>query len=568
MEENQLDVELFEAAERGDLDSCKTLIARGAKAKVFEDEHGEPLGSALHAATMGGHVGVMKVLIEEADADVTEYGDNILPLCIAAREGHVDAIRLLLDAGAGGFDEEVNNPLYFAADSGHVEACRVLLDAGVSVFCAMGPCEEPPMSAAIRNGHADVVALLLSRGAAEAEFHGTDDDGHDVGSPIQIAVDHDLVDILKLLLNAGIPVNSKNEFGQTALHRTQQLDMFRFLLSHGADPTIPDLRGSTPLHEASIWKFEEGVRLLLELACDPNAADSDGETPLHKAVKGDATTIASMLLRAGGNPLAMDESGVTPIASALESGDTEMLRVFVENGCTAEQLGWTQLHLAIIRNDFTEICARSREGGDIVNQKDDHGCPPLVFAALHGSLETLRVLLRAGATVDEEDLDGNTALDIACACRTADFVRLLTDSGARLPNRDWWENSQLLHYREKNLHLLLSLGADPIPLVERISSDSYVSSSGPGLRLASSALWLSDASLSSLPWRSMPNSRDVRSALRDMRRLRDLLRPLVDPRAKTIRSRTFRASILLRLPWHVRVKCLGFLVMVPVLETW
>src|SRR6516162_6855862 len=64
----------------------------------------------------------------------------------------------------------------------------------------------------------------------------------------------------------------------------------------------------------------------------------------------------------------------------------------------------------MIRNDdsagIREFLAR---GGD-VNLKDSRGATPLMYAAMSGSLETMKMLLAAGAEVNARDAFGASAL--------------------------------------------------------------------------------------------------------------------------------------------------------------
>ncbi len=62
------------------------------------DVHAE-LYEALSGAAGGGHVEAMKVLLE-AGAKVNAEGGSMSPLHLAAAEGHVEAVKLLLEAGA------------------------------------------------------------------------------------------------------------------------------------------------------------------------------------------------------------------------------------------------------------------------------------------------------------------------------------------------------------------------------------------------------------------------------------------------------------------------------------
>jgi uncharacterized protein len=88
---------LHSAAEAGDLDALKALIAGGAD----PDEFNEVGDTPLIVAALAGRTEVTKVLIS-AGADVNR-GDEAefrSPLMLAAGAGHVGVVKLLLESGA------------------------------------------------------------------------------------------------------------------------------------------------------------------------------------------------------------------------------------------------------------------------------------------------------------------------------------------------------------------------------------------------------------------------------------------------------------------------------------
>lgn len=94
--------------------------------------------------------------------------------------------------------------------------------------------------------------------------------------------------IIRDLVAAGIPVDSRNDRGRTPLHDAAEgawgnSTAVRTLLALGANPDIADPGGSTPLMLAAARGETECVRLLLEAGADPTPADCDGSTALDHA---------------------------------------------------------------------------------------------------------------------------------------------------------------------------------------------------------------------------------------------------------------------------------------------
>jgi len=69
----------------------------------------------------------------------------------------------------------------------------------------------------------------------------------------------------------------------------------RLLLDAGADASVPNGNGDTPLYLASEGGHEAVARLLLDAGADASVADGDGRTPLHRASEGGHKAVARLL---------------------------------------------------------------------------------------------------------------------------------------------------------------------------------------------------------------------------------------------------------------------------------
>src|ERR1019366_9574992 len=95
--------------------------------------------------------------------------------------------------------------------------------------------------------------------------------GRDGFSPLNAAAWYGDLEMLQVLLDYGVDVNSWNDFRATPLHfATGTPDGFSnarvigLLLDRGADPNVRLWEGTTPLHNASVRGRIEMVRLLVE----------------------------------------------------------------------------------------------------------------------------------------------------------------------------------------------------------------------------------------------------------------------------------------------------------------
>ncbi|KAK0701716.1 ankyrin repeat-containing domain protein, partial [Lasiosphaeria miniovina] len=84
-----------------------------------------------------------------------------------------------------------------------------------------------------------------------------------------------------------------------ALHMARPADVVRTLLSHGADPNVPDYYGKTPLHIAAGRGDTASMASLLAFGAWLEARDRFGASPLHNACKGADPPAINLLLDAG-----------------------------------------------------------------------------------------------------------------------------------------------------------------------------------------------------------------------------------------------------------------------------
>jgi hypothetical protein len=151
--------------------------------------------------------------------------------------------------------------------------------------------------------------------------------------------------MIKLLLQAGININAKDERGRTPLHRAaggqfwggayaKLDDVIRALVKAGAKVDERDPDNNTPLHEAAAAGRTDAIKALVKAGADIHAKDSNGDTPLHKAAYyGQAyhgqKNAASMLLELGADPTIKNNKGQTPVDLAKEQGNKAVIKIIM-----------------------------------------------------------------------------------------------------------------------------------------------------------------------------------------------------------------------------------------------
>ncbi|MBI4559347.1 MAG: ankyrin repeat domain-containing protein [Candidatus Hydrogenedentes bacterium] len=159
------------------------------------------------------------------------------PLIEAARHGHLDMVKLLVEKGANVNlqGEAWYAPLHCAAAAGHIEVMKFLLDHGADLTLFSGNGHNTPLHEAAANGQTEAVALLLAQGAAIGAK------GIDEATPLEVAAVNGHAAMVEFLLARGAEVNSRGLYGRTPLHAAadrDQVEVGRLLLAHGADPDL------------------------------------------------------------------------------------------------------------------------------------------------------------------------------------------------------------------------------------------------------------------------------------------------------------------------------------------
>ena len=176
----------------------------------------EELNNNLLDAAEIGDVEVCRLLIEQgADVNATDDG-GITPLHCAATEGHVDVCRFLIEQGAivHATDRDGWTPLHQAAWHGRLKVCQLLNDRGANVNAVTNGFGWTPLHLAAMDNHAKVCRLLIER---RANVNATD---WEDWTPLDIAIRNHAVEVLVYFyLNRVVNFHQPYRNGQTPWER-------------------------------------------------------------------------------------------------------------------------------------------------------------------------------------------------------------------------------------------------------------------------------------------------------------------------------------------------------------
>ncbi|CAI8024804.1 Ankyrin repeat domain-containing protein 50 [Geodia barretti] len=252
----------------------------------------------------------------------------------AAERGDVKAVRKLLSTSVNinsRTEDEGDTALLVASCRGHVEVVRLLLEAGASVLIP-DKNGTSPLYVASQEGHSEVVDVLVKAGADVNQAWTKES----CSVPLETAAHNGHTETVQRLLEAGAIVNHQNKSGQTPVWSASlngHTAVVQLLIENGADISICDKNGASPLYVASEYGHSDVVDILLQAGADVHKATTkSGSVPLGIAAKKGHTETVQRLLEAGANINYQNKDGVVPLGIAAEKGHTEAVQRLLEAG--------------------------------------------------------------------------------------------------------------------------------------------------------------------------------------------------------------------------------------------
>jgi len=451
------------------------------KPPELDSAEGDGVWNALTASDEGDVAALRRLVERDPRLSRAEYWYTPA-IHFAVREGHLDAVQLLLDAGA---DPEWNglhdvSLIAMARDRGHAEIVRILEEARDRRGRVLAGSDGHPFHAAITRGDTKAVRRLLDAKP------GLVDAGNEIGaSPLHLAVGRGVPALAALLLDRGANVHAvlSSARGLSGGFWTdlQAIDlalwdgrrpgdrrMIRLLLEHGAtrDLTVAaalgDLEharrildaeparirearpsGRRPLSAAVEAGHDEMARLLLQRGADPSWGEPTAPKgrSLHAAAGAGKRDVVELLLAHGADPNStVDSSGNAVTAAATP----EIRSLLVAHGGTPDPYDTNWI------DDDAEL---RRVAGDPTESVRVAAAFAMVVG--DGRRDRLERLLTAGLRVPS----------VLTGCQTyllthADMLRTLLAHGMS-PDVMNWQRQTLLHHicRQPEMKRWISSGA-------------------------------------------------------------------------------------------------------------
>lgn len=503
------------ASIRGHVEVVKAIVAKGENVDSRTKDGFTP----LHLAVKFGKHELVEALLglgANLQLKAVKGGETALHLATQVSDGQ-DCVDLLIRSGADvdAIDSRLETPLHFATRANNIKAVELLLNDGAKLDL-QNELGENILHLSVKDSNLILIRDIIIQHAitkrkvtqAKRLINQANNKGEscvhygaNLTGELSHHEDEDREVMRSLLMNGGDVFLETNDFRQTPVHYCcqagnkrilqeilanldQQMsriavnkpakalwtplfyacyeghpEIIKMLIAQTARIDVFDEQGEAPLHVAVSRGHEQVVDILLEHNAFVNVRNKPGMTALHIAAKLGYNTMVSKLVTEHGAILdAMTLIKQIPLHLAAESGQLKVCETLLGLGSdlnAVDNQSQTPLHLAARKNNADVLKLFLDTKPELISLANKNGYTCAHIAAMNGSLEAIKELLRFNrdSVINARIKKTNsTALHLACENGNAEIVKLLMNSGAK-PNDENALGETALHLAAKEGHV-------------------------------------------------------------------------------------------------------------------
>ena len=426
------DTALIIAAQRGYLSIVKLLVNCGSDISIRNN-----VGlNASDAAFLNDQEEVQSFLLNSQLVPIDHSVEHMM--MYACSIGYVELVRTLVAA----YGEAIVNirhvcfdyfsPLHISCRNGYLAVAQLLKQNKANIN-SRNHCLDTPLISTSKTKRTDIVEWLITQGARMNNSNCT------YTSALHAAVEKGYMPTVKLLAKNGTFLNFHKTNGLTAVHfavQKQHLDILDYLLNKGALPDVAAEYGVTPLIQAVKTKNIALVECLIKYGACVNMHDHCINTPLMVAVTDNSLDMVKYLITKGASVNITNNNGVSPKDAAYSLGYnniasylTNLIHSYIHTNVTFDK------NVPSAQDQLFQMC-KTGEGtrnqldslikaGANVNEINIDGRTPLIVATQTCSKLLVRWLLEKNACVFAKDKQTFTAIQYAVINEDTDLVNLL-----------------------------------------------------------------------------------------------------------------------------------------------
>ena len=448
---------LHEAVNSQNIPLINLLLDRGADINKAYKCGRTPIQSAV----LQNNKDIVELLLDRgAEVNKDDTSKVTLLLC-AVNKGYIDIVRLLLDRGAdiNKADNSGRTPLQGAIQQNNKDIVELLLKhPNIEVNKADNSGRTPIQSAVLQNNK-DIVELLLKH--PNIEVNKGDNNGY---TPLLKAVSYSNIDIIESLLKHGADVNGESS-NNIALYISvkQRSDIISLLLDNtNIQVSKQDDAANTAFHIAAAIGRQAIIELLLDHQDVKISMKVGYGSYIVKTIVNGYQGFIELLLQHPSIEVnkVYTYSGYSPLFMAIQSGNVDITELLLKNGADVNSASGsgTALHLGVKQK--SEIVKLLLDHPDIeVNKKNDDGNTALhIMAAFIRNTVKMKLLLdHPDIEVNKKDSAGNTALHIIIVNGYQESIDLLLKYGADINDRNSNGDTPLMLAKAKGFNSIVTI---------------------------------------------------------------------------------------------------------------